>query len=52
MALRLGIDLKLFDIASKCDEHDRIDIARFAEETGADLLLVSEWLWHRQHEGG
>lgn len=43
MALRFGVDLKLFDIASKCDEHHPIDIAQLAEGTGADPLLVSEW---------
>lgn len=42
MALRLGVDLRLFDVASKRDEHGPIGIARLAEETGAEPLLLSE----------
>jgi hypothetical protein len=43
MALRLGIDMKLFDAAARAStDGSPVRIERLASETGADLLLVSK----------
>jgi len=42
MALRLGVDLKLFDAAAKKSDRDEINIEELSEATGADPLLISK----------
>ena len=42
MALRLGVDMKLFDVVAKKSDRDEINIEQLSEATGADSLLISK----------
>lgn len=44
VAIRLGIDMKLFDFATTlADEHGVVDVRALASAAGAEVLLVGEY---------